>query len=123
MQMLQCQTAACFGELLDDSKPNQARKCAFLGKKGDLDRKLSPQSNFVTEQKGLFIIEKAEVDRKVKTLSEALEKTSKSQQEIQKWDRKMGLKRSHSKTMTMSMQSRKKLKKALHNYLAGISRR
>eukprot|EP00980_Cylindrotheca_fusiformis_P012349 scaffold3031_cov102-Cylindrotheca_fusiformis.AAC.9 len=46
----------------------------------------------------------------VKRFAEALDKSTNSQQEIHNWDRKMGLKRSHSKTMTMSMQSRKKLK-------------
>jgi hypothetical protein len=40
----------------------------------------------------------------------AMEKSTKSQQEIHDWDRKMGLKRSHSKTMRMSMRSRKKLR-------------
>lgn len=48
--------------------------------------------------------------KELRKFADVLEKSVRSQQEIQKWDRKMGLKRSHSKTMTMSMQSRKKLK-------------
>jgi hypothetical protein len=55
-------------------------------------------------------------DIKVQRFADALEKSAVSQQEIHKWDRKMGLKRSHSKTMTMSMQSRKKLKYVLKNF-------
>jgi len=38
----------------------------------------------------------------------AMDKSTKSQQDIHNWDRKMGLKRSHSKTMRLSMRSRKK---------------
>lgn len=40
----------------------------------------------------------------------AMDNSADSQQQIHDWDRKMGLKRSHSKTMRLSMQSRKKLK-------------
>lgn len=42
--------------------------------------------------------------------TEAMAESQKSQQAIHDWDRKMGLKRSHSKTMRLSMRSRKKLK-------------
>ncbi len=45
----------------------------------------------------------------------AMEKSMKSQQEIHDWDRKMGLKRSHSKTMRLSMRSRNKLRKVVIN--------
>lgn len=41
----------------------------------------------------------------------AMERSTKSQQDIHKWDRMIGLKRSHSKTMRLSMRSRSKLKK------------
>ena len=41
----------------------------------------------------------------------AMEKSMKSQQDIHDWDRRMGLKRSHSKTMRLSMRSRDKLRK------------
>jgi hypothetical protein len=43
----------------------------------------------------------------------AMDKSVESQQDIHAWDRKMGLKRSHSKTMRLSMRSRKKLKAIL----------
>ena len=45
----------------------------------------------------------------------AMEKSMKSQQDIHDWDRKMGLKRSHSKTMRLSMRSRKRLRKVVVN--------
>jgi len=44
----------------------------------------------------------------------AMEKSMKSQQDIHDWDRKMGLKRSHSKTMRLSMRSRNKLRKVIN---------
>lgn len=44
------------------------------------------------------------------SLSSAMEKSLKSQQDIHDWDRKMGLKRSHSKTMLQTTRSRKKLR-------------
>jgi hypothetical protein len=47
---------------------------------------------------------------KMQAFASAMEKSTKSQQAIHDWDRKMGLKRSHSKTMRMSMRSRKKLR-------------
>jgi len=43
----------------------------------------------------------------------SMDKSTKSQQDIHAWDRKMGLKRSHSKTMRMTMRSRKKLRSML----------
>ena len=43
----------------------------------------------------------------------AMEKSMKSQQDIHDWDRKMGLKRSHSKTMRLSMRSRNRLRKVV----------
>lgn len=43
----------------------------------------------------------------------AMERSAKSQQDIHDWDRKMGLKRSHSKTMRLSSRSRKKLRTIL----------
>eukprot|EP00536_Pseudo-nitzschia_multiseries_P001758 jgi/Psemu1/4000/gm1.4000_g len=46
-----------------------------------------------------------------KNFALAMEKSTQSQQSIHKWDRMMGLKRSHSKTMRLSMRSRSKLKK------------
>mmetsp|Transcript_23553 Transcript_23553/g.50102 ORF Transcript_23553/g.50102 Transcript_23553/m.50102 type:complete len:242 (-) Transcript_23553:57-782(-) len=43
----------------------------------------------------------------------AMEKSSKSQQIIHDWDRRMGLKKSHSKTMRLSMRSRDELRKVI----------
>lgn len=53
------------------------------------------------------------VRKNLEAFAFAMEKSRKSQQDIHDWDRKMGLKRSHSKTMRMTMRSRKKLKAML----------
>lgn len=46
----------------------------------------------------------------MESFTRAMEKSQKSQQDIHDWDRQMGLKRSHSKTMRLSTRSRKKLR-------------
>ena len=46
----------------------------------------------------------------IEAFTVAMTQSHKSQQAIHEWDKKMGLKRSHSKTMRLSMRSRKKLK-------------
>jgi hypothetical protein len=46
----------------------------------------------------------------MESLATSMAETFKSQQSIHDWDKKMGLKRSHSKTMRMSMRTRKKLR-------------
>ena len=48
--------------------------------------------------------------KKLGLCADAMEKSAKSQQDIHDWDRKMGLKRSHSKTMRESARTRKKLR-------------
>ena len=48
-------------------------------------------------------------------------KSQKSQQAIHDWDKKMGLKRSHSKTMRLSMRSRKKLKTMIKKDINAIA--
>jgi hypothetical protein len=50
---------------------------------------------------------------KIEVFASAMDKSIKSQQDIHDWDRKMGLKRSHSKTMRLSMRSRKKLRSTM----------
>jgi hypothetical protein len=54
-------------------------------------------------------------------LSAAMEKSQKSQQDIHDWDRKMGLKRSHSKTMRLSTRSRKKLRAMLKKQINALN--
>lgn len=49
--------------------------------------------------------------------------STKSQQDIHDWDRKMGLKRSHSKTMRMTMRSRKKLRSMLKKDINALSQK
>ena len=60
-------------------------------------------------------IDSMALKREFKNFIAAMEKSIKSQQDIHDWDRKMGLKRSHSKTMRLSMRSRKKLRKIVVN--------
>jgi hypothetical protein len=57
---------------------------------------------------------------KISHFASAMEQSSKSQQAIHDWDRKMGLKRSHSKTMRLSMRSRKKLRTVMKEELQTI---
>jgi hypothetical protein len=57
---------------------------------------------------------------KISNFASAMEKSSKSQQDIHEWDKKMGLKRSHSKTMRLSMRSRKKLRSMMKQELQTI---
>jgi hypothetical protein len=52
----------------------------------------------------------AEAKTVMQGFSSAMEVSQKSQQAIHDWDKKMGLKRSHSKTMRLSARSRKKLR-------------
>ena len=55
-------------------------------------------------------------------LSDTMAKSQKSQQDIHDWDKKMGLKRSHSKTMRLSMRSRKKLRAMLKKKINAASK-
>lgn len=57
---------------------------------------------------------------KIETFAMAMDKSTKSQQDIHDWDRKMGLKRSHSKTMRLSMRSRKKLSMTMKKEMTTI---
>lgn len=52
----------------------------------------------------------SELKEMLEALTESMLSSQKSQQAIHDWDKKMGLKRSHSKTMRLTMRSRKKLK-------------
>jgi hypothetical protein len=51
----------------------------------------------------------------------AMEVSQKSQQAIHDWDKKMGLKRSHSKTMRLSARSRKKLRASFKKEINALS--
>jgi hypothetical protein len=57
---------------------------------------------------------------KIERFASAMDQSSKSQQDIHDWDRKMGLKRSHSKTMRLSMRSRKKLRAVMKKEMITI---
>lgn len=55
----------------------------------------------------------SKMNQVMEAFCETMALSHKSQQAIHDWDRKMGLKRSHSKTMRQTMRSRKKLKSML----------
>jgi hypothetical protein len=117
------------GAMLFD-EPHQSRRFSLissLSKPMDnderLDQVLLPFEN--TEP----ACKKPKMDRNVdpkalksmmQVFATAMEKSTKSQQDIHDWDRKMGLKRSHSKTMRMSMRSRKKLRTLLKKEINGL---
>lgn len=64
-----------------------------------------------TEEADVQVVTEAEqVRRHLVVFESTMEKTQNSQQAIHDWDRKMGLKRSHSKTMRLSCRSRKKIR-------------
>lgn len=53
-------------------------------------------------------VEKPSFKEALENFAETMEKSAQSQQSIHDWDRKMGLKKSHSKTMRLCSRSRKK---------------
>jgi hypothetical protein len=55
-------------------------------------------------------VDPAQVQNIVQAFRAAMERSQYTQQSIHDWDKKMGLKRSHSKTMRLSARSRKKLR-------------
>ena len=57
-------------------------------------------------------IDLSKLKNTMEACANAMEKSAQSQQDIHNWDRKMGLKKSHSKTMRLSSRSRKKLRTA-----------
>lgn len=56
------------------------------------------------------LVPSSEIKGAIEAFTSSMTKSIESQQAIHDWDRKMGLKRSHSKTMRLSMRSRKRLK-------------
>jgi len=62
-----------------------------------------------------------EVKEQLESFQSAMSHSLKSQQQIHDWDRKMGLKRSHSKTMRLSMRSRKRLSEILKKDIRRLS--
>jgi hypothetical protein len=63
----------------------------------------------------------AEMKKVMESFTTAMERSQKTQQDIHDWDRKMGLKRSHSKTMRLSSRSRKKLRMMLRKEINSLS--
>lgn len=65
-------------------------------------------------------IDPAQVKSVMEAFNKAMEVSQKTQQDIHDWDRKMGLKRSHSKTMRLSSRSRKKLRSIMKKEINAI---
>ena len=65
---------------------------------------------------------KAHLKKSLEELASAMEKSAKSQQDIHNWDKKMGLKKSHSKTMRLSTRSRKKLLSSCRREIKALGR-
>jgi hypothetical protein len=63
----------------------------------------------------------SELKEIMEAFAEAMTQSQKSQQAIHDWDKQMGLKRSHSKTMRLSMRSRKKLKSMVRKNMSAIA--
>jgi len=77
----------------------------------------------VLNQTEFIEIDPAECVRQQFVLFESsMEKSQGSQQAIHDWDRKMGLKRSHSKTMRLSSRSRKKLRSIVKKQVSHMER-
>ena len=70
---------------------------------------------FVDKQVSAFLV------KELISLDKAMAKSQESQQKIHDWDKKMGLKRSHSKTMRLSSRSRNKIRALLKRELSSIS--
>lgn len=64
----------------------------------------------------------SEMKEIMETFTSAMAKSTMTQQAIHDWDKKMGLKRSHSKTMRQSMRSRKKLKTMIKKDISSMSK-
>jgi hypothetical protein len=86
---------------------------------GDDDSVISNMSDgFTTENMNPLILQSStrqcvsefHLREAMQTFYEVMTMSQKSQLAIHDWDKKMGLKRSHSKTMRLTMRSRKKLK-------------
>ena len=58
----------------------------------------------------------------IDSFQKSMDSSVKSQQEIQVWDKKMGLKRSHSATMTKTTRSRKNLRRLLEKHMVALGK-
>jgi len=68
------------------------------------------------------LVETRQVKECMVSFESCMGKSFESQQRIHDWDRKMGLKRSHSKTMRLSMRSRKKLRQFMKKDIMHITK-
>ena len=80
---------------------------------------VSPFSTFLVAHQPL--IPMAEAKGIMENFTSAMTQSMQTQQAIHDWDKKMGLKRSHSKTMRLSMRSRKKLKTLIKKDIHAMS--
>lgn len=112
-------TSTIFG---DEQQDQRERRLSILSNfSNELDdmfslKKVSSDSTIQPRNQGIEMapsISEETVKRNLRAFVCAIDMSAKSQQNIHAWDRKMGLKRSHSKTMRMTTRSRKKLRTLL----------
>merc|ERR1712154_257393 len=66
-------------------------------------------------------VDLSEVRKTMETFARSMAISQESQQSIHDWDKRMGLKRSHSKTMRLSSRSRKKLRSTMKKEINALS--
>jgi len=74
---------------------------------------VKPKPEQAEEEIELLSLSKENID----SFQKSMDLSVKSQQEIEVWDKKMGLKRSHSVTMTRTTRSRKNLRRLLEKHM------
>lgn len=75
----------------------------------ELNTLYRPMAQFAGQAPSILVTP-TKISQVAEAFAAAMAQSHKSQQALHDWDKKMGLKRSHSKTMRLSMRSRKKLK-------------
>ena len=111
--------------MLDDSYMGLERY-AITGQRPQLNRGIDGPSHQAEEEESLPsmhldpTIDLPTLKKRMEDFASAMDSTCNSQQKIHDWDRKMGLKRSHSKTMRLSMRSRKKLRTIMKKELTTL---
>merc|ERR1712232_953732 len=83
----------------------------------DVDHCYREKEKSVSEEQA----EAKKIRIQIESFDAAMRQSFKTQQRIHRWDRKMGLRRSHSKTMRLSMKSRKRLHKLLQRDIIHLS--
>jgi hypothetical protein len=93
------------------SRPNQPKV---------VPKQLVPQRKQIPKAK-MELMSPKEARKALMALHVAMEKSQQTQQDIHDWDRQMGLKRSHCKTMRLTTRSRKKLRQMLKKQINALN--